>query len=299
MQSQTTNYQLPTTKSPLVVIVGETASGKSALAMEVARRFNGEIICADAMTVYKGFDIGTAKPSEKDRADVPHHLLDVADAAEGFTAAEFKQLAEQAIADISARGKLPILVGGSGLYVDSVLYDYRFSALPNTYERDVLNTMSLAALCDLAQQRGLDLSRVDTANPRRIIRLIETNGEPAKRSSLRERTCVIGLKNERALLASQVKTRVAAMLETGLAEEVKRLSGRYGWDCEPMKAIGYREWQAYFEGQASLEDITARIITSTMQLAKKQRTWFKRNNSIQWVTDPSSAVDIVTTFLNK
>ena len=286
------------THCKLVVIVGETASGKSALAMDIARRFNGEIICADAMTVYQGFDIGTAKPSENDQAEVPHHMLDVASPTTGFSAAQFKAQAEQAIHAISARGKLPVLVGGSGLYVDSVLYDYAFLPSPNIGERDVLNTMELADLLTLAHDRGLDTSSVDTANKRRVIRLIENGGAVARRAPLRPQTCIIGLRTERDNLESQVKKRVTAMLEAGLEDEVRGLAGRYGWDIEPMKSIGYREWREYFAGQADSHETQEQIVRSTMQLAKKQRTWFKRNISIQWVHDPSNAVDIVTTFLN-
>ncbi len=286
------------THCKLVVIVGETASGKSALAMDIARQFNGEIICADAMTVYQGFDIGTAKPSENDQAEVPHHMLDVASPTTGFNAAQFKTLAEQAIHAISARGKLPVLVGGSGLYVDSVLYDYAFLPSPNIGERDVLNTMELADLLTLAHYRGLDTSGIDTANKRRVIRLIENGGAVAQRAPLRAETCIIGLRIERDSLESQVKKRVTAMLEAGLEDEVRGLAGRYGWDAEPMRSIGYREWREYFAGQADLHETQERIVRSTMQLAKKQRTWFKRNISIQWVDDPSNAVDIVTTFLN-
>jgi tRNA dimethylallyltransferase len=286
------------THCKLVVIVGETASGKSALAMDIARRFNGEIICADAMTVYQGFDIGTAKPSENDQAEVPHHMLDVASPTTGFNAAQFKTRAEQAIHAISARGKLPVLVGGSGLYVDSVLYDYAFLPSPNIGERDVLNTMKLADLLMLAHDRGLDTSGIDTANKRRVIRLIENGGAVAQRAPLRPQTCIIGLRTERDSLESQVKKRVTAMFEAGLEEEVRSLAGRYGWDAEPMRSIGYREWREYFAGQADLHETQEQIVRSTMQLAKKQRTWFKRNISIQWVHDPSNAVDIVTTFLN-
>ncbi|QQS20373.1 tRNA (adenosine(37)-N6)-dimethylallyltransferase MiaA [Candidatus Saccharibacteria bacterium] len=291
--------QLTITQPALVVVVGETAGGKSALGMEIAKRFNGEIICADSVTVYRGFDIGSAKPSKADQAMITHHLLDVANAAEPFTVAEFKKLAEQAIASITSKGKLPILVGGSGLYVDSVLYDYQFNSAPNTSERDVLNTMSLSELRSLAVKRRLDITRVDTANPRRLIRLIETNGEQSTRSKMRINTCVVGLKVDPATLKSQVEKRVAAMLEVGLENEVEKLSALYKWDCESMKSVGYREWRYYFAGEASLSETAAQICVSTMQLAKKQRTWFKRNNSIQWVSDPSSAVEIITTFLNK
>ena len=286
------------THCKLVAIVGETASGKSALAMDIARQFNGEIICADAMTVYQGFDIGTAKPSENDQAEVPHHMLDVASPTTGFNAAQFKAQAEQAIHAISARGKLPVLVGGSGLYVDSVLYDYAFLPSPNIGERDVLNTMQLADLLMLAHERGLDTSGIDIANKRRVIRLIENGGAVAQRAPLRAETCIIGLRIERDSLESQVKKRVTVMFEAGLEDEVRALAGRYGWDAEPMRSIGYREWREYFAGQADLHETQERIVRSTMQLAKKQRTWFKRNISIQWVDDPSNAVDIVTTFLN-
>lgn len=294
-----TNYKLQTTNYQLVCIVGETASGKSALAMEIARRFGGEIICADAMTVYRGFNIGTAKPSEIDLANVPHHLLDVADPAAGFNVAAFQRLASGAMSDIWSRGRLPILVGGSGLYIDSVLYDYELKLSPNLDERDVLNTMELAELLTLAVSRELDISGVDARNKRRVIRLIENGGVASARAPLRPHTCIVGMHIERNELESRVKQRVERMLVAGLENEVRGLSEKYSWDSEPMKSIGYREWREYFAGQQSLDETEERIVRSTMQLAKKQRTWFKRNNSIQWVSDPSIAVDIVTTFLNK
>ncbi|QQS19163.1 hypothetical protein IPL68_03975 [Candidatus Saccharibacteria bacterium] len=197
MQKPTTNYQLPTTESPLVVIVGETASGKSALAMELARQFEGEILCADAMTVYTGFDIGTAKPSARDQAEITHHLLDIADPAQGFNAAQFKHLAERAITDIAAHGNYRLWSVAAGLYVDSLLYDYQFTDSPNIGERDVLNTMTLAELRLLAESRGFDTTSIDSANPRRLIRLIESGGKQAVCAPMRENTCVIGLRLDR------------------------------------------------------------------------------------------------------
>ncbi|PID30747.1 tRNA (adenosine(37)-N6)-dimethylallyltransferase MiaA [Candidatus Saccharibacteria bacterium] len=297
MQMSSTNSR--SSHVPLVVVLGETASGKSALGLVLARRFGGEIICADSVTVYKGFDIGSAKPGAADRADIPHHVLDVADAATGFSAATFKRHAEQAIADITTRGKLPIMVGGSGLYIDSVLYDYQFNPSSNSSERDVLNTMTAAELLFLAKRRGLDTSRVDTANPRRLVRLIESGGVPPSRSNMRPNTYIFGLTPDRETLERRVAHRVENMLAMGLAAEVKELSMRYGWDVEPMKSVGYREWRAYIAGEANLAETTARIVAATMQLAKKQRTWFRRNNSIHWVYDPEEAVDIATTLLNK
>lgn len=284
---------------PLIVIVGETASGKSALALGLAKQFGGEIICADSWTVYRGFEIGTAKPTAAERAAVPHHLLDIADPQEGFSAVIFKKLAQQAIADISARGKLPIMVGGTGLYVDSIIFNYGFLPLSSPGLRAELNGLTLAELINQAQTLGLDTTGIDLGNKRRVIRLIENKGTRPTRQPLRKNTLVIGMKTDRALLNERIARRLDAMLEAGLEAEVKQLATKYGWDAEPMKGIGYREWQQYHGGTQSLEETRARIIKATMDLAKRQRTWFKRNSSIQWVNDRSNVVDIVTTFLNK
>ena len=289
---------------PLVVIVGETASGKSALSMDLARKFNGEIICADSWTVYKGFDIGTAKPSADERAEVPHHLLDVADPRDGFSAPLFQRLAGQAITDITSRKRLPIMVGGTGLYIDSVLYDYSFLPATNPARRAELSAMSLPELLTLCDTLGLDMSHVDTRNKRRIVRHIENGGTRATRSALRSNTLMLGLATDRSELRERVAQRVDVMLAAGLEREVHDLAAEYGWEVEPMKGIGYREWREYFSPDhvpgelQNLHKTRERIIKSTMDLAKRQRTWFKRNDSIQWLTDRSYTADIVTTFLN-
>lgn len=284
---------------PVVVIVGETASGKSALAMELAEKFNGELICADSWTVYKGFDIGTAKPTAEDRAKIPHHLLDVADPAEGFSAVVFQRLAQDAITSISNHDKLPILVGGTGLYIDSVLYDYSFLPPSDPKLRAELNTMSLEQVVARADELELDITGIDLRNKRRVIRLIENDGVRPGKHALRSNTLIVGISSEREQLRERIARRVDAMLAAGLEAEVKLLAERYGWEAEPMKGIGYREWQEYFDGTQSLTETRERILKASMDLAKRQRTWFKRNDSIQWVSDRSNAVEIVTTFLNK
>lgn len=287
---------------PLIVIVGETASGKSSLALEVAERLDGEIVCADSWTVYAGFDIGTAKPSAEDRERVPHHLLDVADPAQGFSAVVFQRLANQAIADIHKRGKLPLLVGGTGLYVDSVIYDYSFLPAPEPGIRQRLESLSLESLLAQADKLGLDTSTVDIRNKRRIVRLIENNGQIPTKHDLRQNTIVCGLRIPRDQLQQRIEQRVDDMIATGLEDEVAKLAERYGWSVEPMKGIGYREWQAYFTGQQTLEETRQRIIKATVDLAKRQRTWFKRNNSIHWLDNSdkvTATVDLATTFLNK
>jgi tRNA dimethylallyltransferase len=285
--------------SPLVVIVGETASGKSALAMELAEKFDGEIICADSWTVYRGFDIGTAKPTAEDRAQVPHHLLDVADPAVGFSAAVFQRLAKQAISDITKRGKLPIMVGGTGLYIDSILYDYGFLPPSDPRLRAELSIMDIKQLLVRAQELELDMDGIDLRNKRRIIRLIENNGIRPTRKRLRPNTLVLGIQRPLDELRERITNRVDDMIAHGFAEEVRRLGEIYGWDCEPMRAPDYRALAAYVQERVPLYTAKEQIIQNDLQLAKKQRTWFKRNQSIQWLSDRSYADDILTTFLNK
>lgn len=275
----------------LLVIVGETASGKSALALQVAEHYRSELICADAMTVYKGFDIGTAKPTAEEQTQVPHHLLDIADPKMGFNAPLFKIASQVKIAEISARGNLPILVGGTGLYIDSILYDYGFLEASEPAERAKLDSMSLAALLELATQRNLPLETVDARNKRRVIRLIENAGATPTRQALRPNTIIVGLAPDRAELDKRITQRVDAMLAEGLAAEVRGLAEQYGWDVEPMKAIGYREWLEYFEGKQSLEITRERIIACTRRLAKKQRTWFRRNPDIVWFNNQNEAYE--------
>jgi len=285
---------------PLIAVVGFTASGKSAFGMHLARQFRGEIIAADAMTVYKKFDIGTAKPTQKEMYEIQHHMINVADAKDGYSVAEFKKMTQKCIDEVHCRGKLPILVGGSGLYVNSILYDYEFRAQPaNSILRQQLDDMNTTELVALAHKKGLSTAGIDTKNKRRLIRLIETNGQTASAKPLRENTLVLGIHLPKDVHKRRIENRVDAMLKQGLEAEVRALSAEYGWEVEPMKAIGYREWRAYFEGDENLDIVRRKIITHTMQLVKKQRTWFKRDNNVIWVNNINEAVAYTTTFLNK
>lgn len=277
----------------LIAVVGETASGKSALALELAECLDGEIICADSWTVYGKFDIGTAKPTPEERARVAHHLLDVADPLEGFSAAGFKRLAQESIKDIIARGKTPILVGGTGLYIDSILYDYEFLPPPTAERRQELNALSLTELLEKAEILGLGTEAIDTRNKRRVIRLIENNGRLPTRKPLRPKTLIVGLRILREQLQSKIEQWVDVMLAAGLEQEAQKLADKYGWEVEPMKGIGYREWQGYFAGLQTLVETREQIIRNSLALAKKQRTWFKRNEDINWFDDPAKALEFV------
>ncbi|HEY5152434.1 MAG TPA: tRNA (adenosine(37)-N6)-dimethylallyltransferase MiaA [Candidatus Saccharimonadales bacterium] len=284
----------------LVVIAGETASGKTALALRLAQEFNGEIICADSWTVRSEANIGTAKPTAEEQASVPHHLLDVVAPDEDFTAAVFKRLAKRAVADISSRGKLPIMVGGTGLYIDGVIYNYGFLPAGDRGDREELNQLGVGELLQKIADSGIELGDADTRNKRRLIRLIETGGAQPTREKIRDNTLIIGLKTDRPMLEERIVKRVDAMLAAGLENEVKGLAERYGWDCEALKGVGYAQWHDYFLGTQNLAETRRKIIKANLDLAKRQRTWFKRNKSIQWFSTPVNWQDLVvavTTFL--
>jgi tRNA dimethylallyltransferase len=279
----------------LLVIVGATASGKSDLAMKIASSFGGEIIAADSWTVYRGFDIGTSKPTITQQKAVKHHLIDVREASQGFNAPLFKAMALKSIEDIQKRGKLPIMVGGTGLYIDSVIYDYGFLDNSSPEDRRRLDAMELKDLVELAGSRGVNLDDIDTRNKRRVIRAIEAGGAKPTKGGLRPGTLIVGLKVDNDELRARIERRTEQMLKAGLEQEVKGLADKYGWQAEPMKGIGYREWREYFEGAQTLEETKARIISATMGLAKRQRTWFKRNPDIHWF----NSLDAAYTFLTK
>lgn len=289
-----------TVTPPLLVIVGETASGKSALALKIAQEYNGEIICADSWTVRREVNIGTAKLTAIEMMSVPHHLLNIVGPDEDFTAAVFKGLALQKINEITARGRLPILVGGTGLYIDGVLFDYSFLDEGDRTARASLNALTVPELLQKINAIGLELGDVDTQNKRRLIRLIETSGAQPTRSELRTNTLLLGLKLERDELNQRIEKRVDRMLAAGLEGEVRQLAEHYGWDCEALKGVGYAQWKNYVLGDQTLEETRSKIIKATKDLAKRQRTWFLRNKKIHWLDTPVNEDEIeqiTTSFL--
>lgn len=289
-------------QAPLVVILGETATGKSKLALDLAKKLDGEIISADSWTVRREVNIGTDKPSQADQKLVKHHLIDIVDPCVDFTAAVFKSLALEAIDDIASRNHLPIMVGGSGLYIDSVIYDYQFLVAGDRKERESLNKLSVSELLARIEQLKLPIrDNIDRRNKRRLIRLIESGGQLPKKGSLRDNTLLIGTTIDDASHKSLIESRVDQMIANGLETEVKQLSQKYGWDCEALKGVGYKQWREYFDGHQTLDQTRQQIISATNNLAKKQRTWFKRNKSIHWFSQPvnlDGIVELVTTELS-
>lgn len=287
---------------PLIAIVGPTATGKSDLGIEIAKKYGGEIISADSWLIRRDLNIGTAKPSIADQRGVPHYMIDLVTPEEDYSAARYKKEASEVIKSIDEKNKLPIVVGGTGLYVDALLYDYSFLPASTPDVRERLNAMSLSELHQLATEKGLDLCSVDVNNKRRVIRLIETDGMVATRNRLRPNTLIIGLRAERDQLKKNISKRVDLMFRNGLESEVKKLVSLYGWDCEGLKGIGYSEWRLFFNGNQSIDMTRERIIKDTYELAKRQQTWFKRNKSIHWFTTPvklQEIDDLITTFLSK
>jgi len=283
---------------PLIVIVGQTASGKTALAIRLAKKFNGEVIAADSRTIYKELNIATAKPTLAEQDGTRHHLLDVITPDKAFSAADVKRQTIAAIAKISKAGKLPIMVGGTGLYIDTILYDFTFGELPDQNLRKTLQKLSVEELQAMIKTKGLALPE-NSKNPRHLIRVIETGGVMSQPKRLRANTLVVGLVISQEQLKNKLVQRVDAMVNAGLIDEIKIVSEKYGWDAPGLQAPGYRAFRQYISGEISLAEAKEKFVQNDMQLAKRQRTWFKRNKSIHWVNKQDEAVDLVTTFLNK
>ncbi|MGD0284374.1 MAG: tRNA (adenosine(37)-N6)-dimethylallyltransferase MiaA [Candidatus Saccharimonadales bacterium] len=283
---------------PLIVIVGETGSGKSALALKLAQQFNGEIIAADSRTIYKGLNIGTAKPSHADQILATHHLLDITTPDKPITVVKFKHLALNAISSIKMRGKIPILVGGSGLYIDAVIFDYNFLPAPDPIIRNQLEQLTISELQEVIKRRGTQLPE-NYLNKRYLIRTIETKGKKPTKSQLQSNTILIGLSISKNDLTKRLEDRARSMLNLGLIKETKIAVKKYGWGAEALRAPAYKSVQQFLEGHISKNEIIGLCVSLDLKLAKKQRTWFKRNKSIQWVEKQIQAVDIITTFLNK
>ncbi len=285
--------------APLIVILGPTGSGKTALSLELAHRFNGEIIAADSRTVYVGMDIGTAKPTHAEMAHVPHHLIDVTTPDKPFNAYMFQQAASAAIRDISRRNRLPLVVGGTGLYIDALLYEFSFAGgMAEEATRSELSSRSVKELQAEISRCGLEMP-ADLLNPRRLIRVIERNGAPAGRGPLRPNTVVLGLDIDREELRRKVERRVDGMVDNGLVAEVRCLAEAYGWEVPAMQAPAYKSFRKYIGGDATLDEAKQLFVQMDMQYAKRQKTWFKRDPTIHWISNMEEAVDIVTTFLNK
>jgi len=268
---------------PLVVIVGPTASGKTALAIELAEIYGGEIICADSRTVYRGMDIGTAKPTNQDRRRVPHWGLDLVNPGEYFSVADFKIYAQKKIKEIRSKGNIPFLVGGSGLYIDAVLFDYKFGSKADIEKRKLLDAMTIDQLHDYCNKNNISLPE-NYKNKRYVIRAIENKGVLLqKRMEPLEHSIIVGISTDKSLLRTRIEQRTEQLFENGVVNEARMLGKKYGWDGEAMKSNIYPLIHLYLGGHMSLDDVKKAFITLDWRLAKRQMTWLRRNTFIQWL----------------
>ena len=302
-------------KIPIVAVVGPTASGKTALSIEIAKHFGGEIIGADSMQIYKNMSIASSAPAAEEKGDIPHHLFEFLDPSESFSVAEYVTLADKKAREITSRGKLPILVGGTGLYVDSFLGNLKFSAEENTAEiREKLEkeaeNLGTAAL--LERLREIDpeaAAKLHENDKKRIIRALEVyslHGITPTEMNLRSKaepspykSIYIGATyKDRELLYKRIEKRVYMMVEQGLLQEAEKSYKTLGNTA--VQAIGHKEFYPYFDGEISKDEAIESLIRSTRRYAKRQLTWFRRNENINWIymdehENPiKKAVEIVT-----
>jgi tRNA dimethylallyltransferase len=280
----------------LIAIVGPTASGKTALALDIAERYNGEIICADSRTIYKGMDIGTAKPTPEEQARVRHWGIDLVEPGQVFSAADFKRYTIDAISDIRSRGKLPLLVGGTGLYVDSVLYDFTFAPVKNTERRAELEAVTLAELHLYCTQNNIPLPE-NERNKRHVIHAIERHNDvPGSRSSLQQDTYIVGIVTPMQLLRTRIAGRAEHLFANDVEREATLLGKKYGWKSEAMTGNIYPLIKSYNDGLLTKAEVEEKFTTADYRLAKRQMTWFRRNPDIMWATLPG-ADDYINSLL--
>ncbi|HUU53335.1 MAG TPA: tRNA (adenosine(37)-N6)-dimethylallyltransferase MiaA [Armatimonadota bacterium] len=283
----------------LLAIVGPTATGKSEAGMLLAEALAGEIVSADSMQVYRGMDIGTAKPTLEQRARVPHHLIDIIDPDEPFSVADYQARADAALADIWERDRQPILVGGSGLYVRAVLEEMDFAAVPPDpeFRRRLLaeaKSKGTRALHEwLAEVDPAAAARIHPNDQKRIIRALEVaeggaasasrSGKVDRQRRPRYNSTQFGLTLERERLYQRIDARVDTMIARGLVEEVKGLLARgCGEDLVSMQGLGYAQLAPYVRGKISLEEAVSRLQRDTRRFAKRQLTWFRADPGIEW-----------------
>lgn len=301
-------------KKPLIIIAGPTAVGKSDLAVNFAKEFGGEVISADSMQVYRGLDIGSAKITPEEMQGVPHHLIDVLDPKEPFNVAVFQRLAKDALAEIYSRGRIPVICGGTGFYIQSVLYDIDFTE--NPADLSVRN-----ALMKTAEEEGAEAIRekllkidpesaagIDGNNVKRMIRAIEyyeMTGEKISVHNARERAkespydshfYVLTMDRER--LYERIDARVDRMMEAGLLQETEKLKNcGCTREMTSMQGLGYKQLYRYLEGECSLPEAVESIKIETRHFAKRQLTWFRREKAVRWIdVEKEQAIDVLRTW---
>ena len=303
-------------KTPLIVVAGPTASGKTGLAIEIAKAINGEIVSADSMQIYKYMDIGTAKATREEQSQCPHHLLDIIEPDCEFSVADYTKLAHEVIADITARGKIPVMCGGTGLYIDSVVNDVEFGELDTDYRlRDELQELAenegAEKLIEILREFDpVSAERLHPNNLKRVIRAIEfykTSGIPisehqemTKQKESRYDAIMFMINHDREVLYDRINRRVDIMLEDGLIDEVKHLMKKgYSPDLNSMQGIGYKEMIIHFNGDITFSEAVEAIKQNSRRYAKRQLTWFRRNEEINLLSPQNATEEALKLIKNK
>jgi tRNA dimethylallyltransferase len=299
--------------SPVIAIVGPTASGKSALALALARAHGGEVVSCDSLQVYRGLDIGSAKASPAERRDVPHHLIDVVDPEEDFSAADYARLARAAIDDVARRGRLPVVAGGSGLYLRALRRGLfagpsRDPDLRRRLERIAARRGDASLHHMLARVDPEAAARIETRDRIRVVRALEVYRASGRTLTAHHRAdaptvdghrwLVVGLDPPREALRRAVEARTEAMLAAGLVEEVRALIARHPSGLRPLQAIGYRQAAAVVRGERTVDQAQRDIVKETMRYAKRQMTWFRHQEDVRWFAEAAGARRAVEEWLD-
>lgn len=284
----------------VIVIVGPTAVGKTALGVELAQLFSGEVISGDSMQVYRGLDIGTAKVTDAEKESVPHHLIDVRDVDEPYTASDFQQMGRVKINEITAREHIPIVVGGTGLYIESLLYNMSHGeADPDPDFRTEMEALAEKESRQFVWEKlkAIDPEAADNIHPNNLVRTIRAlevhhvtgqkfsdyKKQQNERQPLYD-TFIIGLNTDRELLYNRINQRVDLMIEDGLIDEARWLDCAVSRDAQSVRGIGYKELFAYFDGEIELQEATSDIKQASRHYAKRQLTWFRNKTAVDlWV----------------
>ncbi|HDR6315425.1 TPA: tRNA (adenosine(37)-N6)-dimethylallyltransferase MiaA [Bacillus thuringiensis] len=284
-------------REKVAVIIGPTAVGKTKLSIDLAKALNGEIISGDSMQIYRTMDIGTAKVTKEEMDGIPHYMVDIKNPEESFSVAEFQERVRKHIREITERGKLPIIVGGTGLYIQSVLFDYQFTDdAGDAIYREQMEKLALERGVEYVHQKLQEVDpesaeRIHANNVRRVIRALEifhTTGEKMsdqlekQENELLYDVSLIGLTMDREMLYDRINLRVDIMMDQGLLEEVEGLYNRGIRDCQSIQAIGYKEIYDYFEDRVSLEEAVSQLKTNSRRYAKRQLTWFRNKMDVTW-----------------
>ncbi len=284
-------------KQKLIVLIGPTAVGKTQTSIELAKAFQAEIISGDSMQIYKGMDIGTAKITEEEMSGIPHHLIDIKNADESFSVAEFQRMVREKISDIHSRGKLPMIVGGTGLYIQSVLFDYHFTETPG--DEEYRKELERQAEEYGKERLHAELVKIDPDaarsihpnNIRRVIRALEifhctgktmSEYQKEQQHELLYDTAIVGLTMDRDRLYERINYRVELMMKAGLLEEVKRFYDSGLRDVQSIQAIGYKELYDYFDGKVTEQEAVENLMQNSRRYAKRQLTWFRNKMDVKW-----------------